>query len=158
MVIPTPPTRGLFSCFLVLNSSYPRLNFPPPLSSFSFFLSLFPILSAPPSAVLPPAPFFIYYYSPKVLRFEVWIDAARCEMRPPVPHLRSPSPAPGFAAGRRKSDRNSGFARSPGPGNLPGTSSAQIRLVAPSYVYALGLEDFIWPLDLLSRPTAVKRC
>ena len=37
------------------------LDFPPPLSSFSPFLSLFPILSAPPSAVLPPRypnPFF----------------------------------------------------------------------------------------------------
>ena len=56
--LPPPPTRELFSCFLVLNSSYPRLNFPPPLSSFSFFLSLFPILSAPPSAVLPLPPFF----------------------------------------------------------------------------------------------------
>ena len=33
------------------------LDFPPPLSSFSFFLSLFPVLSAPPSAVLLPPPF-----------------------------------------------------------------------------------------------------
>ncbi len=47
-----PPIRGLSPCFLVLNFnfSYPRLGFPS--SSSSFFLSLLPILSAPPSAVL----------------------------------------------------------------------------------------------------------
>jgi hypothetical protein len=38
------------------------LDFPPPLSSFSFFLSLFPVLSAPPSAVLPPPPFLHLVY------------------------------------------------------------------------------------------------
>ena len=45
------------------------LDFPPPLSSFSSFLSLFPILSAPPSAVLPPPPFshpVIFYWTLKL--------------------------------------------------------------------------------------------
>ena len=51
-------TRGLF--FLFFGPQFLlllALDFPPPLSSFSSFLSLFPILSAPPSAVLPPSPF-----------------------------------------------------------------------------------------------------
>ena len=43
-------TRGLPPYFLVLNFSYPRLGFSSSSSSFSFFLSLFPILPAPPSA------------------------------------------------------------------------------------------------------------
>jgi hypothetical protein len=56
LVLPHPPTRGLF--FLFFGPQFLLFL----LSSFSFLsLSLFPILSAPPSAVLPPRypnPFF----------------------------------------------------------------------------------------------------
>ena len=58
--LPPPPTRYTWTFFPVFWSSISpilALDFPPPLSSFSSFLSLFPILSAPPSAVLPPPPF-----------------------------------------------------------------------------------------------------
>ena len=55
---PPPPQRGLFSLFFGSSiSPILALDFPPPLSSFSSFLSLFPILPAPPSAVIPPPPF-----------------------------------------------------------------------------------------------------
>ena len=53
-------TRDTWTFFPVFWSSISpiiALDFPPLLSSFSSFLSLFPILSAPPSAVLPPPPF-----------------------------------------------------------------------------------------------------
>ena len=72
--LPPPPTRYTWTFFPVFWSSISpilALDFPPPLSSFSSFLSLFPILSAPPSAVLPPPPFshpVIFYWTLKVKR------------------------------------------------------------------------------------------
>ena len=69
-----PLTWTFFPVFWSSISPIIALDFPPLLSSFSSFLSLFPILSAPPSAVLlppPPPPFshlVIFYWKLKVKR------------------------------------------------------------------------------------------
>ena len=66
-LLPPPPSSfsymwAFLPCFLVLIFSCRRVGFSPSsfFLHFSFFLSLLPVLFAPPFAVLPPTPFFFH--------------------------------------------------------------------------------------------------